>query len=130
MEIWALAAAVEVVVVAALTMRWGSDVSRLGGAAFVAVRSSPSVVRALGPVAVLEASAVATFVYALTHTRLVPSSTCTSRAGLLNCFRRVHDTRLLVVAGCLAVAGAIAYVIGQHGRSTASSAQRHANAAR
>jgi hypothetical protein len=94
-------------------MRWGDGLGRLSGTFAVVARSLTSGRRVFGVMALLEALAVATLVYALLNTTYVRSSSCSSESGLFNCFHRAHDTRLFVLAGCLAAAGAVTYLIGR-----------------
>ena len=86
-------------------MRWRSDLRRIGDAVFATSRSLPPGFGTLGIAVVFEAGAVTSLAYALTHTSRV-ATRCSSGVDLINCTRAAHDTWLIVLAACLAIAGA------------------------
>jgi hypothetical protein len=113
---WALGTPVAFVAIAAVAMRWGGDLRRLGDAAIAAHRALTRTRGWLGMAVVLEAAAATTLLYTLTHTMLV-TSTCPPGNDLLHCYRSVHDVRLVPVAALLALAGGGAYLASRLRRS-------------
>jgi len=109
MQAWALGTAVAFVAIAAVAMRWGGDLRRLGDSATAALLALARRRAWLGVAVLLEAVAAATLLYTLTNTSLV-ASTCPPGNDLLHCYRSVHDVRLVPVAALLALAGGGAYL--------------------
>jgi len=109
MEVWPLATAVALIGLALLAMRWGNALRRTGETAAATVRSLPGNVRTFSIAALLEAGAVTSLVYALTHTHLVAAK-CPAGIDLLNCYRSARNTELIVLGACLALAGIGVYL--------------------
>ena len=109
MQAWALGTAVAFVAIAAVAMRWGRDLRKLGDAAIAALQALARRRGWLGVALVLEASAATTLLFTLMRTHLV-ANTCPPGNDLLHCYRSVHDVRLVPVAALLALAGGGAYL--------------------
>lgn len=107
MRTWGLAAAVALVVLAAIAVRWGSELRQFGG---VIVRSLPPIIRALGArlavAGALAGSALAAALYV--HQRTVPTSTGCEFVGYV-CKRQPSWEN--PVAAFIAVGG-IAFALG------------------